>query len=85
MESIGENAFAGCTELKNIILPHSLLEIGVGAFDQQDLIICAYIKESEKPEGWADGWNAGDATVTWEYDPLALDTENSSSDQQIES
>lgn len=69
LEKMGSLVFSGCSSLKEIILPKSLLEIGSRAFDQQDLIIYAYIKEEDKPETWASDWNFNGAEVVWEYEP----------------
>lgn len=67
VEEIGENAFANCGALKEIILPETVEIIGVGAFDTQELIVYAYIKETEKPDGWAVGCFGGGVVVEWEY------------------
>ncbi len=67
LQEIGENAFAGCNALKEIVLPKTLQRIGNNAFTCEELIICLYIKEKEKPETWAENWNGGNAELVWEY------------------
>ena len=67
LQEIGKNAFAGCNAMKEIVLPMTLEKIGDNAFTCEELIIFLYIKEEEKPEGWAENWNVGDAALVWEY------------------
>ncbi len=64
---IGDNAFAGCQSLTKIILPKSLQVMGVKVFDTAGLVICAYIKQEEKPLDWAYNWRSGVTEMVWEY------------------
>ena len=65
--SIGSGAFDGCDALKEIILPESLQKMGVGVFTAAEMIVYAYIKESEQPALWLEGWHNGNVRVVWEY------------------
>lgn len=65
--SIGAGAFDGCDALKEIILPESLQKMGVGVFTAAEMIVYAYIKESEQPALWLEGWHNGNVRVVWEY------------------
>ena len=65
--SIGEHAFDGCSSLLEIILPNSVQAIGVNAFTVAEMVVYAYIKESEQPALWLDGWYTSDIEVVWEY------------------
>lgn len=67
LKTIGDGAFSGCSALETIVLPKSLETLGVGVFDVNELVICAYIKEQEVPEGWQKGWYVGTPQITWEY------------------
>ncbi len=70
LEVIGEGAFAGCSSLKEIVLPASLAVMGEGVFDTEELTVCVFLKEAERPEGWHAQWHNGMPTVKWEYAPL---------------
>ena len=77
LERMGAGVFAGCAALKEIILPETLEVIGSNAFDQAELIIYAYIKEEEKPEGWAADFKGGGVEMVWEYvDPVEDEKED---------
>lgn len=65
--SIGTGAFDGCVALKEVILPESLQTMGTGVFTVAEMVVYAYIKESEQPESWAADWHTSDVTVVWEY------------------
>ncbi len=83
LESMGAGVFAGCAELKEIILPESLKVIGSGAFNQAELVIYAYIKEEEKPEGWAVDFKPESVEIIWEYvDPIEDGEESSEKDKK---
>ena len=56
LESIGENAFAGCEALTEVIIPASVKSIGTGAFDTEDLVIKLYFTEEEIPEDFDTQW-----------------------------
>lgn len=82
LENIGAGAFAGCSALTKVILPESVEEIGSGAFDGAELVIYAYIKEEEKPEGWASDFMGEGVEIIWEYvDPIE-DGEDSSVEEE---
>lgn len=63
--SIGGEAFAECYALQSISIPESVTSIGKDAFRScNSLTIYCTCAESEKPEGWVDGWNGG-RPVIW--------------------
>ncbi|MBR4943198.1 MAG: leucine-rich repeat protein [Clostridia bacterium] len=64
--TIGEGAFSGCEALKEVIIPLSVEKIGMGAFDGAELMVYAFVKEEEKPDGWATDW-LKNGSVTWGY------------------
>lgn len=65
--TIGDGAFDGCDALQEIILPTTLQKMGVNVFTTAEMVIYAYIKESEKPALWTDGWHTEEVDVVWEY------------------
>lgn len=76
VHSIGEYAFYGCEALVEIVIPETVTEIGVFAFNTPEMTINLYISEEDLPEGYADGWHSEDATLVFEYEPpVEEDTE----------
>ena len=75
VRSIGAYAFYFCESLNEIIIPESVTEIGIGAFNTPNMTINLYIKESEIPEGFADDWYISDATLVFEYEPPVEEAE----------
>lgn len=72
---IEAEAFKNCEALEEIIIPESVKVIGADAFaDCENLTIKLYIKESEMPEGFAEGC-FGNATVIFEYVPETEENE----------
>ena len=74
--SIGSGAFDGCGSLKNIILPESLQRLGSGVFTAAELVVYAYIKESEQPALWSENWHSSSVSVVWEYVDPDLEEED---------
>lgn len=67
--SIGTAAFNTCDNLVWIIIPSSVTSIESAAFYHSDnLTIFCERKESEKPSGWVNGWNAGNCPIVWGFD-----------------
>ena len=50
---IGENAFSGCTEVSEVIIPASVTRIGAYAFGECGLVSAVF----EEPKGWQAGEN----------------------------
>ncbi len=67
LQSIGTQAFSGCISLTEIVLPLKLKAIGSGAFDYPLLTIYSFLKEEEKPLGWALDWCKNNPTLVWGY------------------
>ncbi len=82
LKTIGDGAFSGCGALGSVILPRALETLGVGVFDVNDLVICAYIKEEEKPTGWAQGWYVGEPLIMWEYEEPVEETDSSADEEE---
>ena len=81
LESMGAEVFKNCPELKEIILPESLEVIGSNAFTNLEMVIYAYIKEEEKPEGWAADFKANGIEIVWEYEDPTLEEEDSAEEE----
>lgn len=58
-------AFSYCASLTSIKIPSSVITIGGTAISGQSIII--YCDVTEKPTGWASGWNSG-RPVVWNCD-----------------
>ncbi|MBR4836065.1 MAG: leucine-rich repeat protein [Clostridia bacterium] len=67
LETIGENAFAGCEALIEVIIPTSVKSIGKGAFDTEDLVIKLYFTEEEIPEGFDPEWCSESVVVIYDH------------------
>ena len=63
---IGENAFGNCKKLYSIVICEDVEAIESGAFAGCSGVKI-YCKAESKPEGWVEGWNPEDSTVTWGY------------------
>ena len=69
--TIRQNAFLNTPNLRRIIIPARVNVIDAGAFPEEPdlsrkLILCR-ILESNKPQGWSDGWADDTHTVSWGY------------------
>ena len=67
LEKIYAGAFSGCVALSSIYIPQSVTLIEAGAFDTSEIEFLVPIKESERPEGWQDGWSKNSTSILWEY------------------
>ena len=68
--AIGEYAFANCTSISDIIIPSSVTTVEDNVFfdwTSSQTIHVPFASEEEKPEGWSDNWNGGNAHI--EYAP----------------
>ena len=75
---IGAYAFENCKNLKEIVLPKSLVRIDVDAFAGcDDLVIKTSVSEDEIPEDFAEGWQGSAAEVIW------LEKEETSEELQV--
>lgn len=63
---IGNGVFTNCSLLKSIILPASVITIGVKAFYLCNSIII-YGSALDKPTGWYYHWNPSSRPVVWGY------------------
>lgn len=62
---IGKGAF-GDTNLNFIIIPASVITISDYAFSKDfDRTIDIYVRQSAKPDGWAEQWYGGEANIEW--------------------
>ncbi|MBO7197084.1 MAG: leucine-rich repeat protein [Clostridia bacterium] len=66
---IGSGAFAGCTSLKEIVIPASVTEIGKYAFTTYKMEVKLYISEEKLPAGYDSDWHSDRVIVVFEYDP----------------
>lgn len=67
IQTIGDRAFFGCTSLTEIILPDSLTNIGVSAFNTPKMTIKVYFTEETTPKGFVKGWCSDDATIIYDF------------------
>ena len=69
LESIKENAFKGCSELKSIVIPATVKVMGESVFYGWGKDQTIYIETlTEKPFGWSGNWSDGcNANVVWGY------------------
>lgn len=67
LNSIGADVFKGCDALKEVILPESVETIGANAFTNTELIVYTYVKEEERPDGWAADCFGDGVQVVWNY------------------
>ena len=84
LESIGNNAFAGCEALKQVILPTSVKSVGKNAFDTEGLVIKLYFTEEELPEGFDPEWCSEKVEIIYDllnYVEPAPDEEESETDE----
>lgn len=64
--SIGAGAFAGCTEIKELVVPAGVESIGTGAFAGWTEEQSIRIEITEDECGWADGWDKDTkADINW--------------------
>ncbi len=82
LEYMGAGVFKDCPELKEIVLPESLKVIGSNAFTNAELVIYAYIKETEKPSGWAADFKSAGIEIVWEYVDPVEDGEDDSQQEE---
>lgn len=66
LHTIGEQAFAGCYALREVVIPKSVTHIGANAFEGARRVVI-YCEAASKPQGWEDGWN-NDRPVYWAYE-----------------
>ena len=66
--AIGEYAFANCTSISDIIIPSSVTTVEGNVFfdwTSSQTIHVPFASEEEKPEGWSDNWNGGNAHIEY--------------------
>ena len=69
-ESIGSYAFCGCDELREIVIPESVVTMGSYAIYQCGNLTI-YCQAASKPEDWASSWHSG-GSVIWDYCQLGV-------------
>lgn len=69
LESIKENAFKGCRDLKSIVIPETVTSMGESVFYGWGKDQTIYIETlTEKPFGWNEKWSDGcNANIVWGY------------------
>ena len=65
--SLGQRAFYECRNIKNIVIPKTVLTIGDDAFYKCPTLTI-YTELESKPIGWSEYWNSDGRKVVWEYD-----------------
>jgi hypothetical protein len=53
------------TNLKEVVIPSSVTEVGVMAFCSNNIDFTIYIDLESKPSGWNDNWCYGNANIYW--------------------
>ena len=69
LESIKENAFKGCSNIKSIVIPATVTSMGESVFYGWGKDQTIYIETlTEKPFGWNEKWSDGcNANIVWGY------------------
>lgn len=71
LQSIGANAFEGCSNLKSIILYNDVTSVGENAFKDCNSELKIYCEATSKPEGWHENWNFNGYEVVWDcFEPI---------------
>lgn len=81
IETIGERAFFGCESLREIILPESLKNVGVSAFNTPKMTIKLYITEENIPLGFAKGWCNADAIILYDFTNIPEEDEEGDTEE----
>ena len=64
VEKIDHFVFNG-TNLKEVVIPSSVTEVGFMAFYSNNIDFTIYIDLESKPSGWNDNWCYGNANIYW--------------------
>ena len=56
LEAIGEKSFYGCAQLKHVLIPKSVLQIGWAAFTSISSDARIYCETEKRPQGWKSDW-----------------------------
>lgn len=62
--TIKVRAFGKCTSIDTIIIPDTVTTLEISAFAEAYIPTC-YVEATEKPGGWATGWDNDIAMVYW--------------------
>jgi len=63
---IHDSAFTDCLGIESIVIPASVVEMGVNMFTMCDSLTDIYCEATSKPAGWSIEWNLNcNATVHW--------------------
>ena len=68
LEIVREKAFCGCSNLKEIVIPASVIRMEIYVFSSCEKLTKIYCRAEVKPQTWHNNWNAGcSADVQWGY------------------
>ena len=65
VKSIGDDSFNSCDSLTDIVIPNSVITMGIAFSNIPSIVVHVSWKEGEKPEGWDDGWAAGNVVIDY--------------------
>jgi hypothetical protein len=81
IETISVRAFFGCESLREIILPESLKNVGVSAFNTPEMTIKLYITEGNIPLGFTKGWCNADAIILYDFTNIPEEDEEEKAEE----
>lgn len=63
--SIYSGAFAGAVNLEKVVIPNSVISMGLTVFTQSDVYLYIFAEFTSKPSGWDSNWKQLGVIVLW--------------------